>query len=149
MLKRLLGSASRFFRRLPDGPANRLLYYRRMGHQLNLNNPTTFTEKLQWLKLYDRRPIQHQLVNKYTVCRQIVTEKIGSPFLCKLYGVLGSDRKIFQSIPCQWISVSRSFRGRTVTSFAGTRRFLLGGGQGEAAALADHGLLQTVAGVGL
>jgi hypothetical protein len=103
MLKRLLSPASRFLqRRLPDGPALRLLYYRRLGRPLNLNNPTTFTEKIQWLKLYDRRPIQHQLVDKYAV-RQFVAEKIGNQFLCKLYGIWDRPEDIpIDSLPNQF-----------------------------------------------
>ncbi len=36
-----------------------------MGYKLDLNNPQTFNEKLQWLKLYDRKPIYTKMVDKY------------------------------------------------------------------------------------
>lgn len=46
-------------------------------HQLNLDNPKTFNEKIQWLKLYDRNPLYTQLVDKYLV-KEWVAAKIGS-----------------------------------------------------------------------
>ena len=36
-----------------------------MNKKLNLKNPQTFNEKLQWLKLYDRKPEYTQMVDKY------------------------------------------------------------------------------------
>ena len=44
------------------------LYYKAVfGKKLDLNNPRTFNEKLQWLKLYDRNPGYTKLVDKYEV----------------------------------------------------------------------------------
>ena len=45
-----------FFRWLPDKPYLQLLYRFKMGHRLDLKNPKTFTEKIQWLKLNDIHP---------------------------------------------------------------------------------------------
>lgn len=39
---------SNFFRWLPDVTYLKLLYRFKMGLRLNLKNPQTFTEKLQW-----------------------------------------------------------------------------------------------------
>lgn len=38
-----------------------------MGYELDLDNPRTFNEKLQWLKLYDHNPLYTKLVDKYLV----------------------------------------------------------------------------------
>lgn len=38
-----------------------------MGKKLELNNPKTFNEKLQFLKLYDRNPKYTEMVDKYEV----------------------------------------------------------------------------------
>ncbi len=43
------------------------LWKNRMDYPLNLDNPRTFNEKLQWLKLYDRRPEYTKMVDKYEV----------------------------------------------------------------------------------
>ena len=46
------------------------------GKELDLNNPRTFNEKLQWLKLYDRKDIYTSMVDKYEA-KLIVAEAIG------------------------------------------------------------------------
>jgi len=51
-------------------------FERVMGYPLNLDNPQTFNEKLQWLKLHDRKPEYTMMVDKYAV-KQYVAEKIG------------------------------------------------------------------------
>lgn len=44
-----------------------LLFRLKQGYSLNLNNPKTFNEKLQWIKLNDRNPLMPKCVDKYTV----------------------------------------------------------------------------------
>ena len=61
---------------LPDEMFIRLNYLRRMKRLPDLKNPTTYNEKLQWLKLHDRQPLYTQLVDKYAV-RRFVAERIG------------------------------------------------------------------------
>lgn len=51
-----------------------------MGYELDLHNPRTFNEKLQWLKLYDRNPLYTELVDKYRV-KDWVAAKIGSEYV--------------------------------------------------------------------
>ena len=70
----------------PDKLYLELKYYLRMGKKLQLSNPQTFTQKLNWLKLYDRNPYYTKLVDKYEV-KNIVAEKIGEEYVVPLYGV--------------------------------------------------------------
>lgn len=63
----------------------KLAFRAKMGYPLNLENPRTFSEKIQWLKLYDRKPLYTQLVDKYAV-RQYIAEKIGEEYLIPLVG---------------------------------------------------------------
>ena len=63
----------------------KLLYRAGLGKKCNLKNPQTFNEKVQWLKLYDRKPLYNQIVDKYEV-RRFVEEKIGSQYLIPLVG---------------------------------------------------------------
>lgn len=37
-------------------------FKRKFGRSINWENPTTFNEKLQWLKVYDRKPIYSTMV---------------------------------------------------------------------------------------
>ena len=63
----------------------KLAFRAKMGYPLDLKNPRTFSEKLQWLKLYDRKPEYTQMVDKYAV-RQYIAEKIGAEYLIPLVG---------------------------------------------------------------
>lgn len=76
---------------------------KKTGLQLNLNNPKTFNEKIQWSKLYDSTPIKTRLADKYLV-RDWVAEKIGEQYLIPLLGVYDSFDEIdFDKLPKQFI----------------------------------------------
>ncbi len=76
----------------------------RMGYALDLDNPKTFNEKLQWLKLYDRNPLYTKLVDKYEV-RKYIAEKIGEEYLIPLVGGPWSstDEIDFAALPDQFV----------------------------------------------
>jgi hypothetical protein len=61
-------------------------YKRKTGETLDLENPKTFNEKMQWLKLYDSTPLKTRLTDKYLV-RDWVRGQIGEKYLIPLYGV--------------------------------------------------------------
>lgn len=61
-------------------------FYATTGEKLDLSNPVTFNQKLQWSKLYDRDPQKAVLADKYRV-REWVAEKIGPEYLVPLLGV--------------------------------------------------------------
>lgn len=74
-----------------------------MGKRLNLKNPQTFNEKLQWLKLYDRNPEYTKMVDKYEV-RKYISDKIGEEYLIPLLGVWDSFDEIdFDKLPDQFV----------------------------------------------
>lgn len=52
----------------------KLLFRLKQGYKLNLNNPKTYNEKIQWIKLYDRNPLMPKCVDKFTVRKYL--EKI-------------------------------------------------------------------------
>lgn len=58
-------------------------FYRLQEYHLNLENPKTLNEKLQWLKLYDRRPIYTQQADKYLV-REFIESIVGKQYLIPL-----------------------------------------------------------------
>ena len=64
-------------------------FLRTYGRKLDLQNPVTFNEKLQWIKLYDRRPIMTIVSDKFQV-RSYVKDKVGEQYLNTLYGVYES-----------------------------------------------------------
>ena len=63
------------------------IYALKTGEKLDLKNPQTFNEKIQWLKLYDKKiPLKTTLTDKYLV-RDWIKEKIGEQYLIPLIGV--------------------------------------------------------------
>ena len=79
------------------------LYKFRTGKKLNLKNPETFNEKLNWLKLYDRKPEYTVMADKYKA-REYIAEKIGSQYLIPLLGVWDSPEEIdFDSLPNEFV----------------------------------------------
>lgn len=72
--------------RLPDEEYIKKLYKLHIGKELDLDNPKGFNEKLQWLKLYDRKPEYTTMVDKFAV-KQYVTNKIGNEYIIPTLGV--------------------------------------------------------------
>lgn len=94
---------SNFFRWLPDATYLKLLYRFKMGHRLDLKNPQTFTEKLQWLKLYNRKPEYTKMVDKYAV-KEFVAKKIGEEYIIPTLGVWDKPEDIdWDSLPNQFV----------------------------------------------
>ncbi len=80
----------------------RMKYARTFNQKLCIDQPVTFNEKLQWLKLYDRRPEYTLMVDKYKA-REYITEKIGEQYLIPLIGVWDSPDEIdFAALPDQF-----------------------------------------------
>lgn len=74
-----------------------------MGQKLNLKNPKTFNEKLQWLKLYNRQPEYTTMVDKYTV-KEYVANKIGKEYIIPTLGVWNSVDEIeWDKLPNQFV----------------------------------------------
>lgn len=78
-------------------------YLMRTGKLLDLENPRTFNEKLQWLKLYDSTRKKAMLSDKYAV-REYVAEKIGQKYLVPLLGVWNTPDEIpFDKLPDKFV----------------------------------------------
>lgn len=80
------------------------VYFRlAMGKIPNLRNPQTFSEKLQWLKLYDRRPEYTMMVDKYAV-KEYVSKTIGGQYVIPALGVWDKPESIdFAKLPNQFV----------------------------------------------
>ena len=72
----LINSSLGFYNFVPDDIYLKKLFKATMKKELNLENPETFNEKLQWLKLYNRNPKYTIIVDKYKV-REYIKLKIG------------------------------------------------------------------------
>ncbi|GEN51429.1 ATP-grasp fold amidoligase family protein [Alkalibacterium pelagium] len=93
----------RLFRLLPDELFIKIKHYIKTQEKLNLAEPTTFNEKLQWLKLHDRNPNYTTLVDKVAV-REVISDEIGQHYLIPSLGVYNSFEDInFEQLPNQFV----------------------------------------------
>jgi hypothetical protein len=80
-----------------------LLYKAITGKKLNIDNPITFNEKLQWLKLHNRKSEYSNYVDKYTV-RSYISGTIGDEYLIPLIAVYNSVQEInWESLPNKFV----------------------------------------------
>lgn len=88
---------------LDDKTFIRLQYFSVLGKFPNIDHPSLFTEKLQWLKLYDHNPLYIQIVDKYTV-KDYIKEKIGEKYIIPTLGVWNAPEEIdFKLLPNQFV----------------------------------------------
>lgn len=88
---------------IPDDIYLKYLYKKHMGKNLNLKSPQLFNEKLQWLKLYNRKPEYTMMVDKYEV-RKYISQNIGEEYLIPLIGVWDNFDEIdFSKLPNQFV----------------------------------------------
>ncbi len=91
------------FRSMSDETYLKWRYYITFGKELNLKNPITFNEKMNWAKLYDRKAEYTIMADKYLV-REYVKAKIGEEYLIPLIGVWDNPDQIdFGALPTQFV----------------------------------------------
>lgn len=93
----------RFAKILPDKLYLRLMFRLKMGYWMDFSNPRTFNEKLQWLKLYNRKPEYVKMVDKYAV-KKYIAGLIGEEYIIPTYGVWENFDDIdFEALPNQFV----------------------------------------------
>lgn len=81
----------------------KVVYKLMLGKKLNLVNPTSFNEKLQWLKLNNRNSFYSTLVDKAAV-KQWAAEIIGAQYIIPTFGVWDKYEDIdFDKLPNQFV----------------------------------------------
>ena len=89
--------------KLPDELYLRIVYRLHMKRRLNLKKPILFSEKLQWLKLYNRRPEYTKMVDKYSA-KEFAASIIGDEYIIPTIGVWDSFDEIdFNQLPNQFV----------------------------------------------
>lgn len=87
----------------PDELYLKIIYYLKMGRKLDLDDPKTMNEKLQWLKIHNRKPEYTTMVDKILV-KEYVSEKIGPQYVVPLLGVWDDVEDIdFESLPEKFV----------------------------------------------
>lgn len=88
---------------LPDSLYIRVLYKLEMGIFPNLRTPTLFTEKIQWLKLYNRKDEYTTMVDKYEV-KHYVSSIIGEKYIIPTIGIWNNFEEIdFNTLPNKFV----------------------------------------------
>lgn len=101
IMKKIISSPVGRF--LPDKFVLKIRYKMIFKKSLNLKNPITFNEKLQWLKLYNRNPLYKIMVDKYDV-KEYVANLIGNKYIIKTFAVWDEFDDInFNLLPNQFV----------------------------------------------
>lgn len=81
----------------------KLLFRLMVGYKLHLNNPRTFNEKIQWLKLHDKNSLYPIIVDKLSV-KQYITQVLGSDYVFDTIGEWEKPEEInFTSLPNRFV----------------------------------------------
>ncbi len=98
-----LNNMMKLFAFIPDKQYLQIMYRIRLGKKLHLDNPQTFNEKIQWLKLYDRNPQYTIMVDKYEA-KKYVSDIIGDEYIIPTLGVWDRFEDIdFDMLPNQFV----------------------------------------------
>ncbi len=91
------------FNSMSDKQFVKLMYRVHVGKKLNLDNPSGFNEKLQWLKLYDHNPKYIEMVDK-AEAKKYVSRIIGEKYIVPSYGIWDKVEDIdFDSLPDKFV----------------------------------------------
>ena len=88
---------------IPDSLYLKSLFKKTFDKELDLSNPISMNEKLQWLKLYDKNPIYTKLVDKCEA-KKIVSRIIGKQYIIPTIGIYDKFKDIdFDRLPNQFV----------------------------------------------
>ena len=99
---------------LPDALYLKLLFPLHTGYKLNLENPKTYNEKLQWLKINYRKPMMTTMVDKYEA-KNYARDIIGDEYIVKTLGVWDDFEQIdFDLLPSRFVLKTTHDQGGVV-----------------------------------
>lgn len=80
-----------------------ILFRLKVGYKLNLDNPKTYNEKLQWIKLYDKNPLMPKCCDKYAVREYIESKGYGNLLNTLLWQGFNPEEIPFDELPDQFV----------------------------------------------
>lgn len=94
---------SGFYKNMDDTSYLKRMFRAKLKYDLNLDDPKSFNEKLQWLKIHDRRPLYTTMVDKYNA-KKYVSSIIGSDYIIPTLGVWDDpDSFDFSDLPERFV----------------------------------------------
>ncbi len=101
LLKKIFWGLFRHF--LSDKQYAKTRYWLELDDHLNLENPKKFTEKIQYIKLFERTKLRKKVADRMEV-RKYVAQKAGEEYLIPLIGTYDElNKKIWESLPSQFV----------------------------------------------
>lgn len=98
---------------IPDRLYLKIIYRLNMGHRLDLNHPRAFTEKIQWLKLYNRKPEYTTMVDKVAV-KDYVAEHLGKEYVIPTLGIWERPEDVdWDALPDKFVLKTNHSGGNT------------------------------------
>ena len=93
----------KWFKFMPDSVYLKLKYQYIFKAELDLRNPKTFTEKIQWLKIFDRDSRYPSMVDKYQA-KKFIAGRVGNNYIIPTLGVWDRYDEIdFEALPNQFV----------------------------------------------
>ena len=103
-----------YYDSLSDEEFLKKVFPKYMGYPLDLENPKTFSEKLQWLKVNYRDPIQTVMVDKHEA-KNFIAQRVGEQYIIRTLAVWDSVEDIdFDALPNQFVLKSTHDSGGIV-----------------------------------
>lgn len=81
----------------------KLLFRIKLGYKLNLNNPKTYNEKIQWIKLNDKNPLMTKCCDKYAVREYIENKGYGELLNRLIWQGFNPEDIPFEDLPNQFV----------------------------------------------
>ena len=92
-----------FYKNVDDKKYLEKMFNGMMNERLNLDNPKTFNEKLQWLKLFDRKDEYIKMVDKYEA-KKYISDSIGNQYIVPTIGIYNKFDDInFNNLPNKFV----------------------------------------------
>lgn len=92
-----------FYKKISDERFLKKVFKLLVGYDLDLNNPSSFNEKIQWLKLHDKNPLYTKLVDKH-LAKEYIAKIIGEEFIVPTLGVWDSPGEIdYDTLPEKFV----------------------------------------------
>lgn len=90
------------------------VYYKKIGRELNLDEPKAYTEKVQWLKLHDSTPEKTAFADKYKA-KELASDIIGKEHIIEAYGKWNSFDEIdFDKLPDSFVLKTNHGSGNVI-----------------------------------
>lgn len=94
---------TQYWENVDDEKYLKAMFFYHTGQVLDMEHPKSFNEKLQWLKLYDRKPEYNILVDKYEV-KKYAASLIGEQYVIPTLGIWDTFEDInFDSLPVEFV----------------------------------------------